>query len=63
MNIQRKDCGDGKYRIWVTNDGLNCEILEYSHDPSGEEIFIDFQKIQNRQAEEKLKDNGITNGI
>lgn len=56
MKITRIDEEQNSFRVWVTNDEINCEILEYSHNPTENEVFSDFQKIlDSKKRMEELK--------
>lgn len=55
MEIKRTDTTPNGARVWVTDDGINCDIFEYNHSPEQSEVFADFQKILDARAEESAK--------
>lgn len=55
MEIKRTDTTPNGVRIWVTEDGINCDILEYNHTPEQAEVFADFQKILDKRAADAVR--------
>jgi hypothetical protein len=55
MEIKRTDTTPNGTRVWVTDDGINCDILEYNHTPEQTEVFADFQKILDSRAADAVR--------
>jgi len=55
MEIKRTDITPNGARVWVTDDGINCDILEYNHTPEHSEVFADFQKLLDNRAAEAAR--------
>lgn len=55
MEIKRTDTTPNGVRIWVTDDGINCDILEFNHTPDQSVVFAEFQKLLDNRAEEAAR--------
>ena len=45
MKIQRKDMWGKKLQVWVSRDGINCEILFVDKDTSDKDILIQAEAL------------------
>ena len=64
MKIQRKDEWGKKYQVWVSRDGINCEIMFVEKDTSDEEIlkraetlFTQIDSSAKASADKTIADN------
>ena len=65
MKIQRKDEWGKKFQVWVSRDGINCEILFVDKDTSDKDILIQAEALFSSKDIEaqKLADKTIADNL